>query len=293
MQPVARRLHVVSKLRHDARIPQLSLISNGPAEPRKDVRTTRRYAGAVGGHNLPVRVSIAMARPTRLAAIDTTTLLGSVALFEDGELVASDENRVSKAHGESLLPMVVALFERVGWNATGVARWGVGVGPGSFTGVRIAVATVKGIVIATGAEVVGVTSLDALANGIEAKHLVVSVVAAGKGEVFIQMQLKGQLLLGPTHVPIDRAGARVAEVLRHRTGPELVDARLVIAGEPARTIEWSALGDVMLALDPPNDLPRATAVGSIALGRVFDDANTLEAVYVRPPQITAPKGATT
>ena len=51
----------------------------------------------------------------RLAAIDTSTALGSVALFEDGRLVAEDSRRVSNAHGESLLPMVSALFARAGW----------------------------------------------------------------------------------------------------------------------------------------------------------------------------------
>ena len=65
----------------------------------------------------------------RLAAIDTSTALGSVALFEDGVLVAEDSRRVSNAHGESLLPMVSALFARAGWAAADVARWGVGTRP--------------------------------------------------------------------------------------------------------------------------------------------------------------------
>jgi tRNA threonylcarbamoyladenosine biosynthesis protein TsaB len=126
----------------------------------------------------------------KLAALDTSTSLGSIALFEDGVLVAEDARRVSNAHGESLLPMVDALFARAGWTPRDVARWGVGVGPGSFTGVRIAVATAKGIAIATGAELVAVTALDAVAYGLDAGEgdAVASVLDAMKGEVFLQVR---------------------------------------------------------------------------------------------------------
>src|SRR5580700_3679612 len=136
------------------------------------------------------------ARARRVAAIDTSTSLGSVALFEDGALVAEDAQRVSNAHGESLLPMVDALFTRVGWRPHDVGRWGVGVGPGSFTGVRIAVATAKGIAIATGAELVGVTALDAVAFGVEARDddAVASLLDAMKGESFLQVRLRGRLV---------------------------------------------------------------------------------------------------
>jgi tRNA threonylcarbamoyladenosine biosynthesis protein TsaB len=229
----------------------------------------------------------------RLAAIETSTALGSVALFEGAELVAGDSARVSNAHGESLLPMVSALFERVGWTARDVERWAVGVGPGSFTGVRIAVATAKGITLASGAELVGVTSLDALACGVEERlgaswgrglgaMVVVSIVAAGKGEVFVQANQGDRILLAPAHVPVGRVAARLAEV----TG----NARVIVAGEAALAIDWSAMTvKPALVVEPPHDLPRASAVGRIALSRRPDDADALEPVYVRPPEITVPK----
>jgi tRNA threonylcarbamoyladenosine biosynthesis protein TsaB len=222
-------------------------------------------------------------RPRRLAAIDTSTVLGSVALFEDGRLVAEDAVRVSNAHGESLLPMVSALFARTGWEPGDVARWGVGVGPGSFTGVRISVATAKGIAMTTGAEIVGVTSLDAVAYGLDGDALVVSLVAAGKGELFVQARRHGDLVLAPSHVRIEDVAATIAAL-----DPRGV---VVAAGEAAGEVDWSALGTrLSIMVAAPNDMPRASAIGHIALTRSPDDLATLEPVYVRPPEITAPKG---
>src|SRR3954468_3949400 len=145
-----------------------------------------------------------LAYRSKLAALDTSTSLGSIALYDRGELVAEEAQRVSNAHGESLLPMVDALFAKVGWRPRDVARWAVGVGPGSFTGVRIGVATVKGIVLATGAEAIGVTSLDALAEGIEAGpgEAVASILFAMKGELFVQARIFGELVLPPSTVKI-------------------------------------------------------------------------------------------
>jgi tRNA threonylcarbamoyladenosine biosynthesis protein TsaB len=224
----------------------------------------------------------------RLAAIDTSTALGSVALFQDGRLVAEDGRRVSNAHGESLLPMVSAIFERVGWAPAEVMRWAVGVGPGSFTGLRIGLATAKGIALATGAELVGVTSLDALEvglSGLDGAELVVSLVTAGKGELFVQARRRGILVLEPSHLPIGALAARVAAL-----APQ---GRVVVVGEVAVEVDWSVLGPrVSLEVQAPHDLPRAASVGILALTRAArgaEDADALEPVYVRAPEITVPK----
>jgi len=220
--------------------------------------------------------------PVRVAAIDTSTALGSVALVEDGRLVAEDSRRVSNAHGESLLPMVSALFSGAGWVPADVARWGVGIGPGSFTGCRIGVATVKGIAMATAAEIVGVTSLDALAFGLDGADLVVSVVAGGKGELFLQARRRGQVVLAPSHLRIADVGPRLATLAP--------SGRVLVAGEAASQVDWGPLeGRVSLVVDAPHDAPRAAVVAQIALAAAPVDADLLEPLYVRPPEITVPK----
>ncbi len=221
---------------------------------------------------------------TLLAAIDTSTALGSVALFRGDTLVAEASHRVSNAHGESLLPMVDALFREAGVRPRGIARWAVGIGPGSFTGVRIGVATVKGVALATGADVVAVTSLDALAYGIDGGDAaVVSVLSAMRGEVFVQIARNGVMLLEPFSAKIDHAMALLAPTLA-------AVPRAIFAGEGASLLDLGTCPvPFELRIEAPNDLPRASAIGRISRGRAPSDLAELEPLYVRPPDITTPK----
>jgi tRNA threonylcarbamoyladenosine biosynthesis protein TsaB len=230
--------------------------------------------------------------------VETSTALGSVALFEDGVLIAEDSRRVSNAHGESLLPMLSALFERAGWAPGSVGRWAVGLGPGSFTGCRIALATVKGIALATGASIAGVTSLDAVGAGLDdADALLVSVVAGGKGELYLQATRASAVVIAPANLRIAAVAARVAAAAG--------EARVVVAGEAAAEVDWSLLeGRVSLSTAAPHDVPRAAVVGRLALERdrtamaatpangAVEHADDLEPFYVRAPDITMPRGAT-
>lgn len=214
----------------------------------------------------------------RLVAIDTSTALASIALFEGDRLVDETEQRVQNAHGESLLPALDAALARAGWRPRDVARWGVGVGPGSFTGTRVGVATVKGIALATGAEVVGVTSLDAVAHGVvpEPGEVVASALSAGRGELFVQVAGRR----APSHVRVERAATWILD--------GAAGARVVVAGEGALALTGGAAALRTLAA-PPHDVPRALAIGRIASTRAPDALDLLEPAYVRPPEITTPK----
>ena len=211
----------------------------------------------------------------RIAALDTSTLLGSVALFDHEVLVAEDSRRVSNAHGEALLPMLQGLFARTGWSPRDIDRWVVGIGPGSFTGIRIGVATAQGIALATGAELVGVNSLETLAEGLE-DTTVISLLSALRGEVFVSVRHEGAVVVPPSCWSLDELTARLEGF-----GPA------VAVGEIARSVDWGGRHlHVELRTEPPHDLPRASNLGRLAFNRLASP--WLEPLYVSAPHLTRP-----
>ncbi|MEO7113573.1 MAG: tRNA (adenosine(37)-N6)-threonylcarbamoyltransferase complex dimerization subunit type 1 TsaB [Polyangiaceae bacterium] len=223
----------------------------------------------------------------KLCAVETSTPIGSVALFENGSLIAEAEQRVSNAHGEALLPILQKLLADAGWKARDVERWGVGVGPGSFTGTRIGVSTVKGIVIATGADVVAVNAFDAVSDGVEisANEKIATVLDAQRGEVFVQ----SACIKEPVFAVIG-AALRLFEDLRLGRVPFDPDSPLVIVGSGGALVDWStAKFQTRFVSDSPHDVPRAASIGRIAMHAKSTNVDALEPFYVRPPDITVAK----
>jgi tRNA threonylcarbamoyladenosine biosynthesis protein TsaB len=214
----------------------------------------------------------------KLCAVETSTPIGSIAIFEHGALVAQAEQRVSNAHGEALLPILHELLSGAGWKAKDVSRWGVGIGPGSFTGTRIGVATVKGIAIATGAEVVAVDSFAAVSDGVEirAGETIATILDAQRGEVFVQCACIKEPIF-----------AAIGDALRLF---DSIEKSLLVVGAGGKLIDWSsAKFEIRFIADAPHDVPRASSIGKIALRSAPTNVDVLEPFYVRPPDITVSK----
>ena len=124
-------------------------------------------------------------------AVDTTTNRGSFALARNGRLLEETRGDGESAHGARLPGAIRALLDRQGMATADVDRYAVALGPGSFTGLRVGIATVQGLALAHGRPVVGMPVLDVLvdvaaqaAGPGAAPDLIVPWVDARRGEVF-------------------------------------------------------------------------------------------------------------
>ncbi len=118
-------------------------------------------------------------------ALDSTAVVGSVALCRDEKPLASFTIKNGNTHSETLLPMAKALFDVTGTTPDDVDIFACSEGPGSFTGVRIGAATVKGLTFGKCKTVIGVSALEAMArNLLPAKGLICPVMNARRGQVY-------------------------------------------------------------------------------------------------------------
>jgi len=118
-------------------------------------------------------------------AIETATKTAGMAILKDEEVLAEFYVNLGRHHAEVLLPALEQLFLITGLAPERIDLFACTVGPGSFTGVRIGVSTVKGLVLATGKPVAGVSTLEALAlNAALYPNLICPLLDAQKGQVY-------------------------------------------------------------------------------------------------------------
>lgn len=117
-----------------------------------------------------------------LLVIETATAALSLALVEDGRLLAEHHEVVGRGHAERLLPAIAALLG--GGRPQAVA---VDCGPGSFTGVRVGLAAAQGLRIAWGLPTLGFSSTALIAAGDRGDGPLAVAITGGHGEVFVQM----------------------------------------------------------------------------------------------------------
>jgi len=121
----------------------------------------------------------------KVLGIDTSTSCGSVGLIDDGEVLSDYLLNIPVTHSERLLGAIEFVLKETRCPIENLEGWAISLGPGSFTGLRIGVSTVKGLAFATGKPVAGVSTLDVLASQIApTSYLICPILDARKKEVY-------------------------------------------------------------------------------------------------------------
>jgi tRNA threonylcarbamoyladenosine biosynthesis protein TsaB len=150
----------------------------------------------------------------RIMAVDTATTSCSVAVIHGNDVLSERNWTTDQSHSRHLMGMVAGVLADHGLSLKDLDAFAVSRGPGSFTGLRIGIGTVKALAYAADKPLVGISSLEALAAQSDDDGIVCSLLDARKGEVYscLYRKLHRRLLpLGPERVsPVERAVAEVA-----------------------------------------------------------------------------------
>jgi len=142
----------------------------------------------------------------------------SVAVTDGDRVLARASQVMARGHQERLAPMVQAVMAEARLAFVRLERVGVTVGPGSFTGLRVGLAFAKGLALATGAPLVGMGTLQALAASADDGRTA-GVIDARRGQVYAQAFEAGRPLDPPQVLPFDVAAARLRELAVLAIGP--------------------------------------------------------------------------
>jgi len=234
----------------------------------------------------------------RVLSLDTTGRAGSLALFVDGRPAEVRVGDPGRSHGERLPGEIQGLLGAHGLGVGDVDLFAVAAGPGSFTGLRVGIATIQGLALVTGRPVVPVSALEAVAWSVRARagaRLVGAWIDAQRREVFgaLFQAIEPATPPAPDRAPglVERAApsvGRPAAVLAAWTAPA-AGARVLVAGSGA-----VAYRDVILA--PGHGVaaevvdevpPLAPAIAEIAIARAAVGGavrpHAIVPIYVRRP----------
>ena len=216
-----------------------------------------------------------------MLAFESSAKPASVALVRDGELLAQYSQYTTLTHSRTLLPMAEDLLRNCDIKIGDVDIFAVAHGPGSFTGIRIGVSTVKGLAWASGKPCMGVSTLEAMAwNGISHGGYICPVMDARRSQVYNALfEIKDgrpERLCDDRPVSLEELASEVSAlpppVFILGDGAAVTAAFLENAGIPFETA--------------PDNLiwQSAWGVAMAALGKTPGDADSLKPVYLRLSQ---------
>ena len=220
-------------------------------------------------------------QPPLILAFDTSSKVGGVALCRGFQVLGEDTWVAGGSHTTQVLPAAARLCDRAGVPVRDVSLVVTALGPGSFTGLRVGASLGKGLALALGANLIGVPTLDAVAQQHRTTSgFLVALVDAGRGQVYAGTYRAGAR--GPARRG-DFAVLSEAELVDHVAA---LGGGAWVVGEmwPGRAQALSALPKVRVA-SPSGTLRRPAFLAELGYSRFLrdgaPDAASLQPLYLK------------
>lgn len=224
----------------------------------------------------------------RILAIDAATRVQTLALIEGEEVIEHRIQRARYNHSSTLITNIDALFDAQAFTVHDIDLFAVGVGPGSFTGLRVAMAVAKALARATNTPIIGVSSLATMAfeaTTYDPNAPVCAMIDARRMEVYAGLYARHEdtlVSLADDHTtPPEKLELKLRELVHHHGHVNLV-------GNGPQAFPnldlWKVEG--LRILPPSTQFPSAVSTALLArheaLTRGTDDLLMLEPNYIRP-----------
>ena len=231
----------------------------------------------------------------KILGIDTSTPIGSVALIDGESLVAEHTLNIVKAHSSRLMPAIDTVLKWGDITAEELDGCAVGIGPGSFTGIRIGIATIKSLCYALDKPIIGVSTLEAIAYNLRwTEGLICPILDARRNESYGAIFRGGdewQRLTDDWCLPIEAVLAEIetrrALLPESETGRECLLQCIFVGDGLERYADavQAALGEEIRFADAIFNAPRGATVAHLGAQRLqngdSDNYWTLVPNYVR------------
>jgi tRNA threonylcarbamoyladenosine biosynthesis protein TsaB len=201
---------------------------------------------------------------------------------QSGAVLAQETQEISHGQAAALMPMIERVMHRAGVAYTDLARIAVAVGPGGFTGIRVAIATARGLGLAAKVPVIGISSFQAAAN-VDVKdraqrRLFVLIDSRREETYFAELDARLDLIGAPRILMPAEVVALIAPA-----------APALVLGDGAALIDSTAAGKF-----PDGIAIRPTRVDAVAVAALAADPDRRFdlpplPVYLRPPDVSKPK----
>lgn len=220
----------------------------------------------------------------KILGLDTSTIMTTCAVLDGEEVIGEYSLSQSMSHSEKLVPMIKEVLDSLDLKIKDIDLFATSLGPGSFTGVRIAAATVKGFAHIYDKAVVGISTMEALAFNLPYNDIVVPMLDARRNRVYTGIYKWNddnlETILKADALDIDTL---IKELDKYNS--------LVVNGDGSilyKELLKERLGEKVKFAKAGDNMPRAASICQIAKKRFdqgqIDDYFSLTPDYLRPSQ---------